>query len=91
MEPLIPLGHWLWGVIAVLCVLPGTIYFGLPLIRRWVRGVKEDDREYQGALAEARRTLAEGEELDRQVEQIRVETLKLKLFRRLWRRLEQDS
>ena len=34
VEPYIPLGHWLWGVIALGFVLPSAITYGVPYIKR---------------------------------------------------------
>ena len=34
VEPYIPLGHWLWGVILLACVLPSAVTYGVPYIKR---------------------------------------------------------
>ena len=37
VEPYIPLGHWIWGVITLAFVLPTFITYGVPWIKRRFR------------------------------------------------------
>ena len=62
MEALIPMGHWLWGVIAVLCLVPVTLFYGVPFIRRARR--KSTHSEPPATVSELR-FLQQGQRLAR--------------------------
>ena len=62
MEALIPMGHWLWGVIAVLCLVPVTLFYGVPFIRR-VR--RKSARSESSAAERELRFLRQGQRLAR--------------------------